>query len=213
MVLIFLLPLSTARGRPIEGWKQKKNKITSVSNYFPMNLGSKPKLIFYTSIPFQNAQNHFSKSKTLQAMSNISFELEKEQILPRIQRTWPLTCPSWPAACCGSGPAVWVVLLVVLNPFWNRSGACLPIQQKLWKLIRVTGQRVSFFCWKKIYIHWAFIWFSLWHCIFTLHFGQEGKWEIRYQFRQHSIGTDQGNQTQCLSAEFSKFSNNVFFQT
>ena len=55
-----------------------------------MKLASKPELIIYTSIPFQNAQNHFSKSKTLQAMSNISFEVEKGHILPpplRIQRT------------------------------------------------------------------------------------------------------------------------------
>ena len=42
------------------------------------------------------------------------------------------------------------------------------------------------------------------HLIFsvTLYFHlalwAEGKWEIRYQFRQHSIVTDQGNQTQCL---------------
>ena len=32
---------------------------------FPMNLASKPKLIFYTGLPKQNAQNNFSKSKTL----------------------------------------------------------------------------------------------------------------------------------------------------
>ena len=42
-----------------------------------MKLASKPKLIIYTSIPFQNAQNLFSKSKTLQVMSNIRFELAK----------------------------------------------------------------------------------------------------------------------------------------
>ena len=123
---------------------EKKREWNNRFKLIALNVASKHKLIFYTSIPIQNAQNHFSKSKTLQVMSNIGFEIEKEHILPRplrIQRTWTLTCPSWPAACCGGGPAVWVVL----NLFWNRSGACLPIQQKLWKRIRLTGQRVSFF--------------------------------------------------------------------
>ena len=44
---------------------------------------SKHKLIFYTSIPFQNAQNKFSMSKTLEVMSKHRFELQKDHILPR----------------------------------------------------------------------------------------------------------------------------------
>ena len=136
--------------RSFHSLKRRENEITICFHRFKLialNVASKHKLIFYTSIPIQNAQNHFSKSKTLQVMSNIGFEIEKEHILPRplrIQRTWTLTCPSWPAACCGSGPAVWVVLLVVLSLFWNRSGACLPIHQKLWKHLQNNWGRLPF---------------------------------------------------------------------
>jgi hypothetical protein len=49
--LIFLIPLSTARGRLRA---EKKKKLVT------MNLASKHKLIYCTAIPFQNAQNNFS---------------------------------------------------------------------------------------------------------------------------------------------------------
>ena len=89
-----------------------------------MKLASKPKLIIYTSIPFQNAQNHFSKSKTLQDMSNIRFELEKEHILPRAAQNSAnmnsylsilACCLLWEWSCClGCSAGCWAESVFLL---------------------------------------------------------------------------------------------------
>jgi hypothetical protein len=68
--LIFLLPLSTARGR-LRAEKKKRFKL------FPRNLASKHILIFYTAIPFQNAENNFSTYKTHQVIAKRNLRTQK----------------------------------------------------------------------------------------------------------------------------------------
>ena len=121
---------------------EKKREWNNRFKLIALNVASKHKLIFYTSIPIQNAQNHFSKSKTLQVMSNIGFEIEKEHILPRgAQNSANMNSYLSILACCLLWR--WSCCLGCSEPLLEQ--ACLPIQQKLWKGIRVTGQRVSFF--------------------------------------------------------------------